>query len=316
MNDVRYKIGTVTKLTGLSPFLLRAWENRYGLLEPQRSETGRRFYTPEDVETLLAVKRLLDRGHAIGEVASWGPARIRAEGAQTEPVEPPSLRAPDTSAAPIRDEARERVFETLKTRLVAAADALDRREFDSALAEAASVASFDTVTAGLLLPVLEEIGNRWERGETSVAAEHFATSVIRQRLLSMIQSTSPSVGPGALVACAPGDYHEIGALHATYRLSREGWVVIYLGANLPVEELVSAIERTNPKLVGLAVTLDPGEATLRGWLEQIEGACPEGTRLLCGGPGAVRHADMARSTGFEIEDRFRVADRRNRRRGS
>lgn len=315
MNDVRYKIGTVTKLTGLSPFLLRAWENRYGLLEPQRSETGRRFYTQEDVETLLAVKRLLDRGHAIGEVAAWGPARIRAEAEDTGVVEPPSPPVPNAAVVPVRDDARERVFATLKARLVAAADALDRREFDSALAEAASVASFDTVTAGLLLPVLE-IGNRWERGETSVAAEHFATSAIRQRLLSMIQSTSPTVGPGALVACAPGDYHEIGALHATYRLSREGWVVIYLGANLPVEELVSAIERTNPKLVGLAVTLDPGEATLRGWLEQIAGACPEGTRLLCGGPGAMRHADMVRSTGFEIEDRFRVADRRNRRRSS
>lgn len=309
MDEARYKIGTVAKMTGLSPFLLRAWENRHGLLKPKRSDTGLRFYSRNEVETLRAVKQLLDKDYTIGEVSVWSPERIREVAgtlAEDRGVEATAY----SESAYSRDRGRAALFASARESLLGAAARLDRRAFDSILAEVAAAAPFDAIVPGLLVPLLEAVGEGWLRGEMSIASEHFITAAVRQRLAAMIQATAPPSGPLGLLACAPDDYHEIGALSATYLYARQGWAVTYLGANLPVEEFARAVERTRPELVGLSVVLDVPAETFRGWLETLAASCPPGTRRVCGGAGARRHASIAIASGFEVDATFELADRR------
>jgi DNA-binding transcriptional MerR regulator/methylmalonyl-CoA mutase cobalamin-binding subunit len=301
VNEPRYKIGTVAKLTGLSPFLLRAWENRYDLLKPHRSETGRRVYSQSDVETLRAVKRLLTRGYSIGEVASWSPEQIRATDEAKEDrsplhngLEAPGSREPTLGGGDLFRGAREE--------LLSAATTFDRGAFDATLANLSVAAPFGEIISDVFVPLLREIGERWARGDLSVASEHFVTNALRQRLVAMLQATAGADGPRALVACAPGDYHEMGALFTCYDLARQGWAVTFLGASLPAEEFAQAIGRTRPKLVGLSVILGVEADALAEWLRTIGAACPPGTRKLCGGAGARAYGEVVATHGFEVEE--------------
>jgi MerR family transcriptional regulator, light-induced transcriptional regulator len=301
LDEPRYKIGTVAKLTGLSPFLLRAWESRYDLLKPHRSDTNRRAYTQSDVETLRAVKRLLDRGYSIGEVASWTPEQIRtaAEGARRGAAEVPQRRLATDDGPPDRSEVD--LFGAIRGRLLDAATMLDREAFETALADVSAAAPFGDVIAKVFMPLLQTVGHEWEAGDMSIASEHFVTSAIRQRLVAILHAMASSGGPQAAVACAPGDYHEIGALFVAYRLAREGWAVTFLGANLPASEFADAIGRLKPALVGLSIILQTPAESIAGWLGTIAAACPPGTKKLCGGAGARVHAELVLSYGFEVE---------------
>jgi DNA-binding transcriptional MerR regulator/methylmalonyl-CoA mutase cobalamin-binding subunit len=304
LDEPRYKIGTVAKLTGLSPFLLRAWENRYDLLKPQRSDTGRRAYTRSDVETLRAVKRLLDRGYSIGEVARWSPEQIRAAiddeaGASATRFAPGAAKrtAPHSGE---RVEASD-LFAATRARLLEAAASFDREAFETTLADVSAAAPFGDIVAKVFMPLLTSVGHEWASGDMSIASEHFVTSAIRQRLVAGLQATALSGGPRAVVASAPGDYHELGALFVAYRLAREGWAVTFLGANLPAPEFADAIARLEPSLIGLSIVLETSADAIAAWLETIGAACPAGARKLCGGAGAEPHANLIRSLGFETE---------------
>jgi MerR family transcriptional regulator, light-induced transcriptional regulator len=301
LDEPRYKIGTVAKLTGLSPFLLRAWENRYDLLKPQRSDTGRRGYTRSDVEMLRAVKRLLDRGYSIGEVARWSPEQIRAAGddGAGRLAAPPARGAPTDPTASLGEEVD--LFGATRARLLDAATRFDPDAFEAALADISAAAPFGDIAAKVFMPLLRSVGHEWASGDMSIANEHFATSAIRQRLVAGLQAIAHSGGPRAAIAGAPGDYHELGALFVAYRLAREGWAVTFLGANLPAPEFAHAIARLEPSLVGLSIVLEAPAESVALWLETIAAACPPGTRKLCGGSGARPHAELVTTLGFEME---------------
>jgi DNA-binding transcriptional MerR regulator len=302
LDEPRYKIGTVAKLTGLSPFLLRAWEKRYDLLEPQRTETGRRGYTRSDVETLRAVKRLLERGYSIGEVARWSREQIRAavDDGTAGLAAIPAKGSQAGSSPALRDEGD--LFGTTRARLLDAAARLDKDALEAALADVSAAAAFGDIVAKVFMPLLTSVGHEWASGNLSVASEHFATSAIRQRMIAGIQATARVGGPRAAIAGAPGDYHELGALFVAYRLVRDGWAVTFLGANLPASEFADAIARLEPSLVGLSIVLEVSEESVAAWLGTIGAACPAGARKLCGGAGAKPHARLVASLGFEMED--------------
>lgn len=297
---VKYKIGTAAKLTGLSPFLLRAWENRYDLLSPSRTDTGRRFYTDGDVELLKAVKVLLDRDFSIGEVASWGRTKILNE-ARTDQAHAEAAVTTDALAPSEASGGFEPLFAATRTRLLDAAIRFDRDAIDAALAEVSASAPFDAVIDEVLIPVLHEAGMRWACGKITIATEHFLTAAIRQRISTMIQATSRSSGPLALVASAPGDYHEIGGLIACYKLARMGWAVTYLGANLPILDFADAVAQMQPGLVALSLTLHVPAELLQTWMAEILDVAPPDARLLIGGAGARCHAELLHSEGFELD---------------
>ena len=268
--DRRLRIGELSKRTGVRPDLLRAWERRYGLLRPTRSDSGYRLYSGEDEEHVRAMVGQLEAGAPAGEAA-----RLVLDGAGV-----PEPAAPALSAIPA--ELRE---------------ALDR--FDDAGAQAAldnliSALSFETVARQVILPYLRELGERWQRGEATVAQEHFATIVLRGRLLALARGWDRGAGPRALLACAPDEQHELGLIVFGLALRQHGWRITYLGANTPVETLAAAVAELSPAATVL-IALTPEK--LDPLREQL-GELARRTRLVLAGAGADER--LAAETGAEL----------------
>jgi DNA-binding transcriptional MerR regulator len=207
------RIGELSRRTGVSVELLRAWEKRYGLLKPSRTASGYRLYSETDERRVRQMQRGVAEGLAAAEAA-------RAALAATPPAGGSDSGG---AAAELRD-------------------ALDR--FDDAAANAAldslfATFTFETVARDALLPLLREIGDRWQRGELSVAKEHFASNVLRGRLLGLARGWDHGVGPRAVLACAPGERHELALIVFGIALRAQGWRITYLGADTPVDTLDS-----------------------------------------------------------------------------
>lgn len=219
------RIGEFARRVEVSPELLRAWERRYGLLQPIRTDGGFRLYTDEDAGRVERMKRALDEGLSAAEAARRAIAEKR-------------------SAGGVLDDARER--------LVAAAHAYDEGAVHAILDDALARLSFETVLQELILPALREIGTEWERGTLEVAQEHFASNLVRERLLSLARLWGRGGGPLAVLACAPGERHDIGLIAFGLVLRSHGWRILFLGADTPLATLGKAVAKTNPQLVVVA----------------------------------------------------------------
>jgi DNA-binding transcriptional MerR regulator len=227
------RIGELSRRSGVSPELLRAWERRYGLLDPTRSKGGLRLYSPDDLERVRNMQRHLESGMAAAEAATL--ALREKPGQADSPRIDPSLARVD---------------------LAEALAAFDEARADAILDDLLAAATIDTVLSEVLLPFLEELGRRWERGEASVAEEHFASSVLRGRMLGLARGWGRGLGPVALLACLPGEQHDFGAIAFGLALRARGWRIAYLGADTPLETVEQAAVRLEPALVVLSGVSD------------------------------------------------------------
>jgi DNA-binding transcriptional MerR regulator len=247
------RIGEVARRTGVSTDLLRAWERRYGLLQPERAEAGYRLYSEGDVARVARMQELLRDGLAAAEAAAQ--ARADADGgAASEP------------AAPRREVDVQRLAEALAR----FDDTAAHEAFDRLLADFTGTA----VLEHAVLPLLRSLGERWERGDASVAEEHFASNLIRGRLLGLARGWDGGGGPRAVLACASGERHDLGLVAFGIALRAHGWRVTFLGADTPAETLAVAVAAVAPAAV-VVVALDrarlDGDA---GVLAEIARAAP------------------------------------------
>lgn len=216
------RIGEFARRLGVSPELLRAWERRYGLLQPIRTDGGFRLYTDSDAERVERMKRALAEGLSAAEAAG-------------------RALADDPSPGNALDGARER--------LLSAARSYDEASVQAILDEAFATFSLETVLRELMLPVLREVGTEWERGELEVGQEHFASTLLRERLLAVARLWSRGSGQLAILACAPGERHDIGLIAFGLLLRSYGWRILFLGADTPLPALSAAVSSTSPQLV-------------------------------------------------------------------
>lgn len=216
------RIGEFARRTGVSPELLRAWERRYGLLQPIRSDGGFRLYTAADAERVAHMRRGLDEGLSAAEAASRALTQIG-------PVEG--------------------LLEDARGRLLAAIKSYDEAGVHSVLDEALAGFALETVLRELILPALREIGDEWQRGELEIAQEHFATNVVRERMLGLARFWGRGGGPLAILACAPGERHDVGLIAFGLLLRSHGWRILFLGADTPLETLEGAVDARSPRLV-------------------------------------------------------------------
>lgn len=230
--DPRLRIGELSRRTGVAPDTLRAWERRYGLLEPARTEGGFRLYGEEDEARVRAMKSLLGSGISASEAARAALA--------SPPEAPAGTGAGTEGTVPFA----ERLCEALVRYDEAAANAV--------LDEAVAALSVERLAAAVALPALERIGERWARGELTVAQEHFASNVLRGRLLGLARGWGVGAGPVALLACPPGEQHDLGLVAFGLALRGHGWRITYLGPDTPVGTVDEAAVRLDPALVVLA----------------------------------------------------------------
>jgi DNA-binding transcriptional MerR regulator len=266
--DGYLRIGEVARRTGVAEATLRAWERRYGVLRPGRSSGGFRLYSEEDVARVRAMQEQLDRGLAASEAA-----RI-------------SLRTPPAAATPPATDVRE-----------ALADAI--AALDDVATQAALDRSFATLTLGaaieeVVLPVMREVGDGWEDDDAVIAREHFATNLVRGRLLGLARGWDLGSGPRALLACAPEELHDLALIAFGLGLRARGWRVTYLGPSTPVGTLAEAARLTSPDLVAVSASRPELLTEHAPALRRIAAA----TALVVGGPGAT--ADAAKRVGARV----------------
>jgi len=277
-DDGLLRIGELSRRSGVSPELLRAWERRYGLLRPTRSGGGLRLYSSADLERVRAMQRHLAAGFAAAEAAALA---TRPVDASDRPYAPDAARADLATAVAAFDEAR----------VHAVLDAL------------LGAATLDAVLSDVIIPFLHELGDRWERGEVSVAQEHFASGILRGRLLALTRGWDRGLGPRILLACAPREQHDLGLIAFGLALRSRGFRILYLGADTPLESVAGAARAAALEFVVVSA-VHPDR--FRAVAPQLEELARE-RRLSIGGAGVVEvDLEVPRLTGGAVEEAERV----------
>jgi methanogenic corrinoid protein MtbC1 len=284
-----YTIKTVVHVTGITPATLRAWERRYGVLAPGRSEGGYRLYSERDIATLLWLKNQVDAGVAISRAVALLELHHRAG-------EEPELQVKLDLAAgvqPLTAPAEGvRSASAVRADLLDALMAFREGEAEERLGEAFALHPVEQVLDQVIAPTLVEIGERWHRGEATVVQEHFATAFLRQRLSAIFDVYSQPSGPLALTGSAPSEWHDVGILLVSLVLRRHGWRVIYLGQNVPADHLSREIGRLRPRLVCLSATTRDSVEGLVEVAESLARLPEPRPRLALGGRAFNIHPDL------------------------
>lgn len=251
----KYSVKQAAELTGLTLNQVRLWERRYHLVEPQRAANGYRLYSQEDLDILRYARRETQKGVSIQLIA--------------EQIE----KDRDAVLKTLRDEKRitpRKVFASDPRRLpnydlmLHAVSNGDPLKFERLLIQAQAGKNFAEALRTVDLPILARIGDLTTRKEINIASSHLASAIIRRRILSHVQNLGvPRGARPVLLACAPNDYHELGLLCCMLELTQQLIPTLYLGPNVPLEEIAHYCEKVNPVAVLLSVTapLNEKEAT-------------------------------------------------------
>ena len=272
-----YRIHRFSKLTGLSPHVIRAWERRYGLVTPIRGDNRYRLYTDDDVVLFRYLKSQVDQGMLIGELSEQGVEYLRDQ-AQRVFVE--TYREPPPS-------------ERLVLELSQALEENDRAGFERKLNGALAVIPFEEAVHRFLLPLQEQVGQLWHDGRLGVGQEHYASNQIKQKIFSaMNQFQTADEGPVVVIACPTNEWHEVAAMTAAYVCRARGCRVHYLGANLPIPELAAYCQRNRPACVLLSVTIMGSSDEARALAQQLASAIVPLSPVGVGGQGVQAHAEV------------------------
>jgi len=217
-------IRTVSSLTGVNAVTLRAWERRYNLITPQRTPKGHRLYTHKDVERINQVVDLLNQGISVSHVK---PLLDQMPG---------EVLAPAT-----RDEGD--TWKSHQEKMLRAIEKFDEPALDSTYNDALSLYPVDIVNQRLTTPLLRLLGERWKKRETGIAEEHFFSVYLRNKLGTRIHHMNQrGNGPQLLLACLPGELHEIGLLFFALAAVNAGYRVLILGANTPLQQIPGVLD--------------------------------------------------------------------------
>lgn len=264
-----YSIKAVSKATGLSVETLRAWERRHGIVQPARDGTGRRVYRPEDVRRLSRLREATERGHAISRLANLsdeGLAELLADG----PVR-------QTRAA----------ANAFVSRILDAAENFSPAEMEQALTLAVALLAPTHLIMEVLQPVLHEVGERWHRGELSIAQERLVSSCVRRHVSLILESYEKLAdGPVAVFATLAGERHELGLLMTALIAASRGCRCHYLGPDLPAAEIAQFAGRVAASAVALSLVVRTGLPSIATDLSALRAGLPEATQIWIGGPAS------------------------------
>jgi methanogenic corrinoid protein MtbC1 len=260
MTAALLNIAALSRRTGVAPDTLRKWEQRYGVIRPVRTAGGQRRYSEMDVQRVEWLRDRVRDGWRIGEAA-----RVIDEATSAALDEPDELR--DTLIAAIRES--------------------DARTVSATLDQTFAVLSLEQALADVVTPALRWTGEAWQQGELSVAQEHAITAKVRAHLGKLISEGRGGVRGSAVLACAPGEQHDIGLLMLAVMLRSDGWRVEFLGADTPVAAAIAFAQRIDANILCLSASRAESVEVLRATLPAVE---PAGLRLIAVGGAAVTPA--------------------------
>lgn len=279
-SEPRHPIRVVAQRTGLSTPVLRAWERRYGAVEPERSDGGQRLYSDADIRRLQLLATAVDGGRSIGLIADLPVADLEAliDEDRTAPTVPlGDAVVPDV----------DRVGHALKL-----VEEMRAQELEQYLQRTVVELRAHELVEGLLVPLLQEVGRAWQSGRMGPSSEHIASVAIR-RFLEWVSGLNQvdDKAPLALTGTPAGQRHEFGALLAGLIATYEGYRVRFLGPDLPASEIVRAAKTLGASMVALSAVhprLDP-----QGIQEvlDVRKGLPDSVTLVIGGAAADPYRD-------------------------
>ena len=274
------RIGELSRRLGVSDHVLRAWERRYGVVRPMRSPGGFRLYSEDDERRVRRMQVHLGRGLSAAEAA-----RAAIDEDQT------SAAGQDTQTR----EGRGGPID-LPGALARAMAEMDESAAQAVLDRLLADFTVETVLRDVVLPYLRAVGERWGRGQATVAQEHFASNLLRGRLANLARGWGNGSGPKALLACPPGEEHDLPLLAFGIVLHRNGWRIAYFGANTPIDDLTRTAAELQPDLVVLAAVSSERFDGMDADLSRLSRVAP----LALAGAGATRA--LAQAVGAHLLD--------------
>jgi len=243
-----FPIRTVSTITGVNAITLRAWERRYGLIKPVRTPKGHRLYTQTDIDLIQQVVTLLEKGISIGQVKTY-------------------LKSRDTG---IQSTGKEDPWAIYQRRILNAIVRFDTAALDTTYNEILSLYPIELMTTNLILPLLKTLGQRWASREGSIAEEHFFGAYLRNKLGARFHHQGMNTtGRKLLAACLPGEQHEVGLMLFCLSAIYHGFQLVYLGSDIPMEELISPAHQSHCDAIVLSGSLMPVTGKLQQDLNKL-----------------------------------------------
>jgi MerR family transcriptional regulator, light-induced transcriptional regulator len=285
-----FPIRYVARQTGLSQHVIRVWERRYKVVVPGRTDTNRRLYSEADLKRLQLLKKAVERGHTISQVAPMDSEEL--------------MRLINLNSGPIPEvpgtEGQRPLDATYFCELsMASIVNLDAPGLEAALSQAAVHLSRPDLIQGLVLPLCKKMGDLWKQGELKIVHEHLATPVIRAFLWNMLRSNEVAeLSPKLVIATPLGQRHELGALTIAIVACESGWQPLYFGPSLPAEEIAAAVTYSEAKAVALSVATLADHHGLKTELVKVRDYLSAGINIYVGGQNAAPFADLCGSVGI------------------
>lgn len=247
-----FTIKDLENLSGIKAHTIRIWEQRYNFLKPQRTTTNIRYYTNDELKTVLNIALLNKYGFKISHIDRMQPNEIRER----------ILSLGDVRAI------QERVVNDLVQQMVD----LDMDTFEKTLTSFISSKGIERTVTQIIFPFLEKIGILWQTGHVNPAQEHLVTNVIRQKLMVAIERcVSPiTLNKTVLFFLPEGEHHELGLLFMYYLLKSKGAKTIYLGANVPVKDVEYVVKLKKPDVIFVHMTATATTFNFEKFLNNIE----------------------------------------------
>jgi len=280
----KYRINAVAEMTGIPAATLRAWERRYGVPEPRRTQSSYRVYSDADIEVIRRVRELCDQGMAPSEAAKLVMADLEQRSV-------PSANSADPFAHAVEA-------------IVQGVAAFDPGQVESAVRHAMVLGSAATVFERAFRPAMVEVGQRWHDGTFSVGQEHMVTQIIEAATSTMLRLVQRDDGERiAVVACFADDTHALAGCGIALHMASWGFEVVRFGARTPPSAIRQAVEELDPLVVGLSVTMAPPAHRARELVEEYAVACGD-TPWVVGGQAAPALGEIIEQHGGVVVESF------------
>lgn len=301
----RYPIRVVANKTGLSTHVIRAWEKRYGAVEPDRTDTNRRLYSDAEVERLQVLNELTNTGYNISQIANL-------------PLDELHSLLPEDDEDPLNDgiyEARtessdtpDNLFEdtdSIYDRCLKSIRALDEKALESTLLRASTSLSQPVLIDKIIIPLIHDSGELWREGTFRSYHEHFATAALRSFLGNLRSSLEvPDEAPIIIVTTPVRQVHELGSLISAATATALGWQVIYLGPNLPAKEIAAAAKLRSARAISLSIVYPQGDVNITQELRTLRELVGPKVHLVAGGRAAHAYSDILKEINADLIEKM------------
>jgi MerR family transcriptional regulator, light-induced transcriptional regulator len=285
-------IEAVAQRSGLSQHLIRIWERRYAVVRPMRTESNRRLYSEADVVRLALLNRAVHAGHRISDIATVSTPKLE-QLVGKDFLNPAVSRTKEKGASPN--------FVELALHAIVQ---FDSEELGAILSHAEVDLGQARALDQVVMPLMEKLGEMWKDGKIRFAHEHLATAVIRNHVGALLASMRyPANAPSIVVATPAGQFHEVGALIVAVAAALEGWRPVFLGSNLPADEIAGAVQKSGARAVALSLVFPFDDPKLPAELNRLRRLLSDEASLLIGGRAAEAYKGAIDSIHA-----FRIAD--------